>query len=152
AGPTRGQGKARVAPTCLPCPPVPGFPGSWTIGLGFLGNNVMRKELEDRLERSQPALIVTYGNTTRKVRPLDRDVLMLGKSSACDVSLKSPEVYPVHALVVRTADGWRVKDCTGRGATRLNGRSVQDEALTDGDMIQIGTFSFQAHLPPVRKS
>jgi len=86
----------------------------------------MRSEL-DRFDRSQPALIITYGNTTRKVRPLDRDVLMLGRASGCDVQVKSPDIFPVHLLIVRVLDGWRLRDCTGRSGTQLNGRPVQDE-------------------------
>jgi hypothetical protein len=40
----------------------------------------MRKE---RLAAAgQPALVVTYGNTTRKHRPLDREVTILGRAPA----------------------------------------------------------------------
>jgi len=110
----------------------------------------MRSEL-DRFDRSQPALIITYGNTTRKVRPLDRDVLMLGRAPGCDVQVKSPDIFPVHLLILRVADGWRLRDCTGRGSTQLNGRPVQDELLRDGDVVQVSTFSFLLHLPGPRK-
>jgi pSer/pThr/pTyr-binding forkhead associated (FHA) protein len=109
----------------------------------------MRKETEDPLKSRQPALIVTYGNTTRKCRPLDRDLLVLGRAPACDITLVSPEVSSVHCLVVRSGDGWRIRDCNGgRLATRLNGKVIHDEVLRDGDTVQVGSFSFQAHLPP----
>jgi pSer/pThr/pTyr-binding forkhead associated (FHA) protein len=108
----------------------------------------MRRDRE-RLDPAKPSLIVTYGNTTRKIRPLDRDVIMLGQLPGCDVPLKSPDVAPVHALIIKVAGGWRVRDCTGRAATRLNGKAVQDEPLNDSDTIQIGAFSFTMHLPGV---
>jgi hypothetical protein len=107
----------------------------------------MRSEREDRLDPQQPALIVTYGNTSRKHRPLNRDVVVVGRATACDVGLVSPEVAPIHCVLVRLAAGWRLRDCTGRSATRVNGQPVQDEALADGDTIQIGTFSLKVHLP-----
>jgi hypothetical protein len=107
----------------------------------------MRKEREDKLEPGQPTLIVTYGNTTRKHRPLDRDVTVLGRAPGCDVGLESPEVAPVHCLIVRVLDGWRLRDCSGRLGTRLNGRSAHDEVLRDDDVLQVGTFSFKLHLP-----
>jgi hypothetical protein len=106
----------------------------------------MAKAHEAHLDSSGPALVVTYGNTTNKVRPLDRDVFILGRAAGCDLKLTSPDVAPIHCLVVRTADGWRLRDCTGRG-TRVNGKGVHDEALNDGDVFQVGAFSFQAHLP-----
>ena len=101
----------------------------------------------NRIDRSRPALIITYGNTTRKVRPLDRDVLLLGRAPGCDVQIKSPDIFPVHLLIVRGSEGWRLRDCTGRGGTQLNGRPVQDELLRDGDVIQLSTFSFRLHCP-----
>jgi pSer/pThr/pTyr-binding forkhead associated (FHA) protein len=111
----------------------------------------MRKDSEDAMKPGQAALIVTYGNTTKKHRPLDRDILVLGRAPSCDVALVSPEVAPVHCLILRFADGWRLRDCSGgRHATRLNGRVVHEEALYDTDVLQIGTFSFEVHLPATR--
>ncbi len=103
---------------------------------------------KDTFDPSQPALLVTYGNTSRKHRPLDGDLIVLGRSSVCDFSLVSPEVAPVHCLLVRVADGWKLRDCSGRPGTRVNGKTVQEVLLDDGDVVQVGAFSFQLHLPP----
>jgi pSer/pThr/pTyr-binding forkhead associated (FHA) protein len=108
----------------------------------------MSRERHDRLDPSEPTLIIQTGNTRRKHRPLDRDVMVLGRAPGCDVGLESPDVAPVHCVVVRAADGWHVHDCTGKGGTRVNGDSVYDAALTDGDVLQVGSFSFLLHLPP----
>ncbi len=107
----------------------------------------MRKEHDEQFDPSKPALIVTYGNTTRKHRPLVGDLVVIGRSSCCDIGLVSPEVAPIHCVILHSADGWRVRDCTGRSGTRVNGKSVNDVLLDDGDTLQIGTFSFQLNLP-----
>lgn len=107
----------------------------------------MHKKHDAVFDPSQPALVVTYGNTTRKHRPLDSDVLVIGQGRFCDVGLASPEVAPVHCLIIRGPTGWRVRDCGSRCGTRVNGKAVQETSLCDGDAIQIGPFSFQAHLP-----
>jgi pSer/pThr/pTyr-binding forkhead associated (FHA) protein len=107
----------------------------------------MTKRAEETYDPSQPALIVTYGNTTRKHRPLDNDVLVIGQNRGCDMGLASPEIAPVHCLIVRGSQGWRIRDCGSRIGTRVNGKAVQEAELCDGDAIQIGPFSFQAHLP-----
>src|SRR5581483_2166924 len=109
----------------------------------------MRKEREDMLDPNQPTLIVTYGNTTRKHRPLEHDVTILGRAPGCDIGLESPEVAPVHCVIIRVREGWRLRDCSGRLGTRLNGRSAHDELLHDEDVLQVGTFSFKLHLPAV---
>lgn len=108
----------------------------------------MRKDGSKLVRLDQPALIVTYGNTTRKHRPLDRDILLLGRAPTCDIGLVSPEIAPVHCAIVRTGDGWLIRDCSGgRLATRINGRVIQEQPLQDTDVLQIGTFSFEVHLP-----
>ena len=110
----------------------------------------MARERDDRLDPTQPTLIVKSGNSARKYRPIEKEVLVLGRAPGCDLRLEAPEVTPVHCLIVRVGDGWRVRDCTGRGGTRLNGQSVQDEAVADEDVLQIGSFSFVFHLPAGR--
>jgi hypothetical protein len=107
----------------------------------------MRSLGEDRPDPARPALIVTYGNTSHKYRSLERDVVVVGRAPGCDVALASPEVAPVHCILARGANGWRIRDCSGRGGTRVNGSPVVDGPLKHGDTLQIGAFSFEAHLP-----
>jgi pSer/pThr/pTyr-binding forkhead associated (FHA) protein len=107
----------------------------------------MSRKTDENFDPSQPALIVTYGSTTRKHKPLDGDVLVIGQNRACDMGLASPEVAPIHCLILRGANGWRIRDCGSRIGTRVNGKAIQEAELHDSDAIQIGPFSFQAHLP-----
>jgi pSer/pThr/pTyr-binding forkhead associated (FHA) protein len=107
----------------------------------------MRSLAEDRLDLARPALIVTYGTTSRKRRLLERDVVIVGRAPGCDVALASPEVAPVHCILARGPQGWRVRDCSGRGATRVNGTPVVEGPLRHGDALQVGAFSFEAYLP-----
>src|SRR5579883_2656151 len=108
-------------------------------------NRTMRKQ--DELDPTMPSLTLTYGSGARRCRPLDKDVIILGRGSGCDLSLVSPAVATVHCVVTRGPGGWRVRDCSSRVGTRVNGKNVQDEPLRDGDILQIGTFSFEVHLP-----
>lgn len=108
----------------------------------------MSKEREASIKPGQAALIVTYGNTTRRLHPLEGDLVVLGRSPSSDITLVSPEVAPIHCILQRRSDGWRIRDCCGgRHATRLNGRIVREEKLNDCDVVQIGTFSFEMRLP-----
>ncbi len=107
----------------------------------------MAKEQEDKLDPATPTLIVRCGATKRRYRPLTADLVVLGRAPGCDIGLVSPEVSAVHCIISRQGGAWRIRDCSGRG-TRVNGRAIQDEPLANGDVIQVGTFSFEAHLPP----
>jgi chromosome segregation ATPase len=114
----------------------------------------MRKECEAVIKPGQAVLIVTYGNTTRKLSPLEGDLVVLGRAPTCDISLVSPEVAQVHCIFRRTPEGWRVRDCSGgRHATRINGRPIHDEeAVRDTDVLHIGTFIFEVRLPSSRST
>ncbi len=106
----------------------------------------MHHDTPEPFDRSQPALVVTYGFTPHKVWPLTGNLVVLGKGRACDVGLMSPEVAETHCVVFR-ADGWRLRDCGSRLGTRVNGRTVHEAALCDGDVLQVGNFNFRVHLP-----
>jgi pSer/pThr/pTyr-binding forkhead associated (FHA) protein len=113
----------------------------------------MRQDRANPFDPDQPTLVVTYGNTTRKYRQLDRDVIVLGRSPSCDLHLMGAEVAPIHCLLLRCpAGGWRVRHFGGRIGTLINGRPVQEEAVDHDDTLQIGSFSFKFHLPaPFRR-
>lgn len=108
----------------------------------------MHKHREASIKPGQAALIVSYGNMTQKDHPLDGELVVLGRSPSCDISLVSPEVAPVHCILQRASEGWILRDCSGgRHATRLNGRPVREERLHDTDVFQISAFSFEMRLP-----
>ncbi len=107
----------------------------------------MHRELDKSFDDSQPALIVTYGSTPGRYRPLFRDVVVVGQGRGADVRLAAPEIAEVHCLLLRGPGGWRVRDCGSRVGTRVNGKMVHEEALCDDDVLQVGTFTFRAHLP-----
>src|ERR1700719_3502539 len=107
----------------------------------------MRKE-RNQIDPAKPALMLTYGSCPAKVRPLDREFLVIGRVPSCDLVLNSPEVSPVHCLLIKMRDGWLLRNTNPRVGTQLNGEAVQDVHLADDDSLQIGTFSFKVHLPP----
>jgi pSer/pThr/pTyr-binding forkhead associated (FHA) protein len=108
----------------------------------------MTSKVDDSFDPAQPALIVTFGSTNRKHRALVRTATVLGKASGCDVGLVAPDVSHVHCLIVRSPEGFRLRDCASRTGTRLNGDMVTEAMLRDGDILQVGPFSFRLYLPP----
>jgi pSer/pThr/pTyr-binding forkhead associated (FHA) protein len=96
---------------------------------------------------NQPALIPMFGGVEKKPRPLDRDVIAIGRARGCDIGLDAPEVSTLHCILYRSPDGFRVRDCGSRIGTRVNGE-VPRHALAEGDVLQIGPFSFTVRIPP----
>jgi hypothetical protein len=95
----------------------------------------------------QPMLVVTQGNTSRRYRPLDNDVIVLGRAPGCDIGLDAEDVSALHCVILRTPAGFRIRNYTRRGGTRLNGVAVQEAQLHDGDLLQVSAFCFRVHLP-----
>lgn len=96
---------------------------------------------------NQPALIPIAGNFDKKPRPLDREVTTIGRARGADLCLEANEISTLHCLVFRTADGYRIRDCNSRCGTRINGESVRNGALHNGDIVNLGPFSFEFRMP-----
>jgi pSer/pThr/pTyr-binding forkhead associated (FHA) protein len=103
---------------------------------------------EPIFDPSRPALLITYGSSTNCHRPLDRDLLLVGRGRACDIGLASPEVAEVHCILNRNGNTWSVRDCGSRNGTRLNGQPVHEAPLRDGDSLRVGNFVLHLQLPP----
>lgn len=95
----------------------------------------------------QPALILMYGSNDKKYRPLGREVTVIGRARGCDIGLDAADVSTIHCVVNRHPDGFFLRDYQSRSGTRLNGEVVKESVLQDGDILQIGPFSFQVHIP-----
>src|SRR6185312_14641432 len=96
---------------------------------------------------AQLTLVPMHGNMDKRPRPLDRDVATVGRARGSDLQLDAAEISTLHCLIYRTSEGYRVRDCGSRTGTRVNGQSARNHALHDGDILQLGPFSFEARIP-----
>jgi pSer/pThr/pTyr-binding forkhead associated (FHA) protein len=94
-----------------------------------------------------PALILVAGNADRKPRSLDRDVTTIGRARGTDLCLEANEISTLHCIIYRTAEGYRIRDCNSRSGTRVNGDSIKNGRLHNGDIVNVGLFSFEFRLP-----
>jgi pSer/pThr/pTyr-binding forkhead associated (FHA) protein len=97
--------------------------------------------------RGQPSLVVLHGSAANKVRPIDQDVLTVGRARGADIGLDAPDVSSLHCVIWRGATGYLIRDCGSRAGTRVNGDVIRESLLHDGDVLQIGPFSFRVQMP-----
>ena len=82
-------------------------------------------------------LLVRRGDETEVVT-LDADVTHLGRGLTADVRLDDHLVSRRHAIIVITGARTRLINDRSANGVALNGRSVQDADLYDGDVIVLG--------------
>lgn len=62
----------------------------------------------------------------------------IGSSERADIRLESPELEAVEAQIERTGSRYRLRDVTGRGLVRVDGKPVRQHVLKAGDKIELG--------------
>lgn len=85
-------------------------------------------------------LLSRTGNSAGMRILLDRPVTRLGRHPDSDVLLDDITVSRRHAEVVRTAEGYLVRDVGSLNGTYVNQHRVEEAALRHGDELQVGKF------------
>ena len=94
-----------------------------------------------------PALIPLHTGADQRKRPLDRDVILIGRARGADIGLDAPDVSSVHCVVWKSSVGLQLRDCGSRAGTHVNGDVIKESVLHDGDVLQVGLFSFRVEIP-----
>lgn len=118
-----------------------------TKSIFFFGSIIMYVRDEIRLDRTKPALIVRHGNAARKFFYLGRRGTVLGRAVECDIQLNGADIAMLHSLITCNGPAWHIRDLSGLIGTRINGEQIKETQLHNGDLLQIGMFAFEAHLP-----
>jgi len=103
-----------------------------------------------------PKLILTEGDETTE-HELGTGPRTIGRSSECDIKLTDPSVSRLHVVVEASGDTIEVRDQESRSGIRVNGSTVTDGVLRDGDELSVGKVVFKAVIkampaPPRRSS
>jgi pSer/pThr/pTyr-binding forkhead associated (FHA) protein len=89
-------------------------------------------------------LVIVSGDTPGRSVPIDRDVLVIGRSREADVQLDVVGVSRKHARITRGAGSTlNLIDLGAKNGTWLNGERVDVAALHHGDRIQIAEVVLQ---------
>ncbi len=75
--------------------------------------------------------------------PLGDEAATIGRLPDCAVPLSDPQSSRQHAEVRRGPDGFRVVDLGSTNGTTVNGTSVGEQLLRDGDVIGVGNTAIR---------
>lgn len=88
-------------------------------------------------DAAAPRLIVT-DPLGRRMIPIDKPLLTLGRRSETDVRVPGAGVSRVHAEIVTENGVSRLRDCASRFGTFVNGERTAEQVLAHGDHITLG--------------
>jgi two-component system response regulator AtoC len=88
------------------------------------------------------------GTTYLENRPIDRDIITIGRERTNYLQLDSEDVSRYHAAIIRIPSQddrkeYFIRDLGSLNFTRVNGKIVHRRLLEDGDSIDIGEFRLQ---------
>jgi pSer/pThr/pTyr-binding forkhead associated (FHA) protein len=87
-----------------------------------------------------PVLVVRKGPQPGERFFVDREKLVVGRDPASDIFLNDMTVSRAHAVIEASGEGITVRDSGSLNGTYLNGEVVDAARLSNGDVLQIGTF------------
>jgi pSer/pThr/pTyr-binding forkhead associated (FHA) protein len=84
-------------------------------------------------------LVVNREEADLVTHELTRNIVTIGSAPLNHIVIDDPAVSAQHAILARVADSYRLKDLHSTNGTQVNGVSVSDAELKDGDKIQFGS-------------
>ena len=98
-------------------------------------------------------LVVLAGAKEGTQIPLKKSKFIIGRSSECTLRAASDAISRRHCAILRTKEGWVVRDLGSRNGTYLNDERIESPApLSVGDELRVGPLKFRveesAQRPP----
>lgn len=94
----------------------------------------------------KPTLTVTKGPLQDQVFDLDPLPVVIGRDPECDLFLNNMTVSRRHAIIEKDEGGSLIlKDLESLNGTWVDGKVTDRAELTNGTLVQIGTFSMRFH-------
>ena len=84
-------------------------------------------------------LVVNREEADLVTHELTRNIVTIGSAPLNHIVIDDPAVSAQHAILARVADSYRLKDLHSTNGTQVNGISITDAELKDGDEIQFGS-------------
>ena len=90
-------------------------------------------------DRDRAYLIVLAGNSVGEMYKISKTETVIGRGSQADIHVVDDGISRRHAMIVHKGTEVLVKDLGSTNGTFCNGERVAEQALSDGDKIQVGS-------------
>src|SRR4051812_4912298 len=90
-----------------------------------------------------PSLVPQGAHDGKRPMTLNRLFTLIGSAPSARLYLPSKAVSGCHAVIINADTGFYVRDLASRTQVVVNGRPVREADLRDGDVLQVGPFTFR---------
>jgi diguanylate cyclase (GGDEF)-like protein len=90
-------------------------------------------------DRDRAYLIVLAGKSVGEMYKISKSETIIGRGSQADIHVVDDGISRRHAMIVMEEGQVLVKDLGSTNGTFCNGERVSEQALSDGDKIQVGS-------------
>jgi pSer/pThr/pTyr-binding forkhead associated (FHA) protein len=121
-------------------------------GTGTIARRLVSDLFLEAPETNAPTLTVVEGPSSGSVLRLiarDKD-FTVGRSRSCALCIKVHELSRTHAAFKRGSEGVVVRDLGSKNGVQVNGATVSEKRVSDGDVIQMGPVKLQLADPEDR--
>ena len=101
--------------------------------------------VKPKVESGNACLVLIYppGPDMGRRFLLDKDEIVLGRGSDCDIHVDRDSVSRRHARVYREASQWMLQDLNSTNGSYVNDMPVQRAPIRDSDFLKIGAAIFK---------
>jgi pSer/pThr/pTyr-binding forkhead associated (FHA) protein len=90
-------------------------------------------------EAKMARLVVNRDGVDLVTHELVGEVITIGSAPLNHIVIDNPAVSAQHAILAKVANSYRLKDLDSTNGTQVNGLSITDAELKDGDKIRFGS-------------
>src|SRR5689334_15767194 len=88
--------------------------------------------------RRTPRLVAVSDRAAGQTFDLSADEIVIGRDAGNQVAINDTALSRRHCALVRTPEGWTIRDRGSVNGVVVNGQKVIEQLLKDGDHILIG--------------
>src|SRR5262245_60449198 len=95
-------------------------------------------------EATSPYLELLSGKDKGKLLDVTVERLTIGRNDNNDIVVPSDAVSRYHAVLEKSEEGaFYIKDNQSKNGVQVNGKTVGEARLSNGDVVQVGNFVFR---------
>ena len=98
------------------------------------------------------AILILTSEKEETVFELDKDIVVIGRKSDCDIILNDEQISTHHARIIKDGERHRLEDMDSMNGTCVNSKEIKRVLLRDGDRISMADTVLVYHVNKMQQT